>query len=328
MDIHTFDPKRHSWGKLSPREDPTDWHPLEDHCVDVALCARALLEVPILRARLARLGGVEDLDAVQREGTLHFTTAGEGSLEAGRYDVPYQSVSCIVLGPGTSVTHDVLRLLARHGTGLVASGADGVRMYASMPHGPDASDRARSQVRHWADLHGARRQIALKMYEWRMGERPSTTDLNALRGIEGHRVKATYRLLARQHGVSWSGRRYDRSRPELDDPVNMAINHASTAVRGAAHVAVAITGTIPQLGFIHEQSGLAFCLNVADLYRESVVLPAAFLAVKQARGQGSDAIERAARRTTGAILQRKRIVAEMIDRIKELFDADDGGGDP
>ncbi len=156
-----------------------------------------------------------------------------------------------------------------------------------------------------------------------MGEVLSSTELGVLRGIEGHRVKETYRLLAQRFGVSWSGRRYDRSRPDQTDPVNAAINHAAVAARSAAHIAVAITGTIPQLGFIHEQSGVAFCLDVADLYRESIVLPAAFTAVKAAGARGSDELERAARRTAGEMIRRQKVIPEMIDRIKELFDADD-----
>lgn len=52
-------------------------------------------------------------------GTLRFRTAG-GVLPAGDYAVPFQMVSCILAGPGTSVTHDALRVLARHGTGFVA----------------------------------------------------------------------------------------------------------------------------------------------------------------------------------------------------------------
>ncbi len=58
------------WGKLHPAggEAPyTDWHPLEDHCADVAACAVALLELPLLRRRLARLGGLDDLTEVQVE---------------------------------------------------------------------------------------------------------------------------------------------------------------------------------------------------------------------------------------------------------------------
>lgn len=55
------------WGKLSPRENPVCWHPLEDHCIDVAQCALAMLEVPGIRSRMARLAGVDDLSIVHRE---------------------------------------------------------------------------------------------------------------------------------------------------------------------------------------------------------------------------------------------------------------------
>jgi CRISPR-associated endonuclease/helicase Cas3 len=56
------------WGKFqqeTPEEEP-QWHPLADHCQDVAACFLALLEVPLLRRRLARLGGLDDLHPVQR----------------------------------------------------------------------------------------------------------------------------------------------------------------------------------------------------------------------------------------------------------------------
>ena len=49
-------------------------------------------------------------------GTLRFATAGYEGLAAGEYDIPYQNVSCVMLGPGCSMTHDVMRLCARHGT--------------------------------------------------------------------------------------------------------------------------------------------------------------------------------------------------------------------
>lgn len=54
------------WGKLSLRDDVVEaWHSLEDHCADVAACAEALLQRTLLRQRLARLGGLDDLDEVQ-----------------------------------------------------------------------------------------------------------------------------------------------------------------------------------------------------------------------------------------------------------------------
>lgn len=258
-------------------------------------------------------------------GTLRFGTVGSSDLGAGDYGIPFQTVSVIFLEPGSSVTHDALRLLARHGTGLVVSGEDGVRFYASMPFGQDDSALARQQVRLWAD-EPQRVQVARRMYGWRLGELLPSTDINVLRGVEGARVKTLYRSLAQQFGINWAGRRYDRDDPKATDRVNQALNHGSAAVRAAAMIAVAATATIPQLGFIHEDSRNAFCLDIADLYRESVCLPAAFAAVRRFEADPSQPLERHARRIAGAALREKQVIPLMIDRIKALFGRDDVEG--
>lgn len=254
------------------------------------------------------------------DGTLRFTTVGSDDLAAGDYGIPFQTVSIIFLEPGSTVSHDALRLLARHGTGLVATGEEGVRFYASMPFGQDDSALARQQVRVWADKN-QRLLVARRMYAWRLGEVLPSADLNVLRGIEGARVKTLYRSLAKQFGLNWAGRRYDRDDPEAADRVNQALNHASAAIRAAAMIAVAATSTVPQLGFIHEDSSNAFCLDIADLYRESVCLPAAFRAVKQFEEKSSEPLERHARRSAGRALREHQVIPSMIDRIKSLFDA-------
>ncbi len=255
------------------------------------------------------------------DGTLHFVTAGTTDLPAGAYDIPYQTVSGIVLQPGSAVTHDALRLLARHGTALVAAGDDGVRMYASMPFGPDDSALARRQAAWWADP-GLRLAIVRRMYAWRLGEVLPQSDIDTLRGIEGARMKVTYKRLAERFGIAWHGRRYDRQNPDGDDHANQAINHASTAVVAAAQIATALVGAIPQLGFIHEDSGVAFCLDIADLFRDSVTLPVAFAAVKACNGQPKPDIERAVRALCGKEFRRQQLVATMIDRIKMALRAD------
>jgi CRISPR-associated protein Cas1 len=262
------------------------------------------------------------------DGTLRFITAAGGRLMPGDYAIPFQMVTALLLEPGTTVSHDAMRLLARHGTGLVAIGDDGTRFYASMPFGPDRSARARRQAAAWADAAGERRRIARRMYAWRFGDVLPDEELDVLRGIEGARMRETYRSLAEQYGVRWSGRRYDRNDPGSNDPVNQAINHAASAVEGAAMIAVAVTGTIPQLGFIHEDSGASFALDVADLFRSAVTLPAAFAGVRECADDLRRPLERAVRQRAGKLIVEKAVVPSMIDRIKEMFDADDGGRDP
>jgi len=259
-----------------------------------------------------------------QDGNLTFATVGTETLKEGVYQIPFQTVSNILLAPGCTISHDALRLLARHGTGLLVVGANGVRFYAAtMPFGPDRSRLARNQVLLWAD-EDQRINTARRMYYLRLGEILPHTTLDALRGAEGKRMKAVYQLLAKQYGVSWEGRRYDRVNPNADDTINTAINHASSAVRAAAMIAVSATATIPQLGFIHESAGVAFALDIADLYRASLTLPTAFAAAKQAQKSGSEDIERLTRRMIGEALRRGKVISTMIDNIKELLDVDDG----
>ncbi len=267
------------------------------------------------------------------DGTLHFVTTGwPGGLAPGDYGIPFQMVSCVLLGPGGSVTHDALRLLARNGTGLVCVGEDGTRHYASMPFGPDNSKIARAQVRAWSDPE-QRIAIARRMYAWRLGEILPASDIAVLRGIEGARMKELYAGLARRIGINWRGRRYDRSNPAAADLPNQALNHAATAVQAAAAVAVATVGAIPQIGFIHEESGSSFCLDMADLCRGTVTVPAAFQAAREVEAGRGGEIERVTRRTTAKMLRDQKVIPDLIDRIKALFlvytDPDggaDGGG--
>ena len=196
-----------------------------------------------------------------RDGTLAFVqkeTTTADALSTGDYAIPLQGVSMILLGPGSTVSHDALRLLAHARTALAAVGEDGVRLYTAPPLIPDRSGLARAQARQWAD-ENLRLNVARRMYAWRLGKVLPHRSLDVLRGIEGARMKESYRLIAQQIGVEWRGRRYDRARPHAGDLPNQALNHASSAVEGAAAIAVSATGTIPQLGFIHEDPGSRSC---------------------------------------------------------------------
>lgn len=260
------------------------------------------------------------------DGCLRFRCAGGGSLPAGDYTIPHQSISLVLLGPGSMVSHDALRLLARHGAGLAAVGADGVRCYTAPPLLPDSSALARRQTTLWADEKRGRVLVARRMYAIRLGEVLPHRDIAVLRGIEGSRVKEIYRLTAEKFGIAWYGRHYDRADPMAADLPNQAINHAASAVEGAAAIAVTATATIPQLGFVHEDSGQSFVLDVADLFRDAVTIPEAFRAVSLMKKRPDQGLERLARRLVGETLRRDGVIAAMIDRIKMLFEPEPEAG--
>jgi CRISPR-associated protein Cas1 len=257
-------------------------------------------------------------------GTLHFTAAQSTELDAGDYAIPYQGVSIILLGPGSTVSHDVLRLVARHGTLLAAVGEGGVKFYTAPPMGQGRSDVARQHARLWAD-ETARLDVARRMYALRFGRVLPHRDITVLRGIEGGRMKKTYQLLANEYGIPWKGRRYNRQSPDGADIPNQAINHAATFVEAAADVAVAAVGALPPLGFIHEDSSNAFTLDIADLYRAEFTLPLAFGVAKQALEDPELLLERALRREAASQFRKQKLISKMIDRIKELLHVDDRG---
>jgi CRISPR-associated protein Cas1 len=161
------------------------------------------------------------------------------------------------------------------------------------------------------------------MYAWRLGEVVPAADVSVLRGLEGARAREMYRRIASEHDIEWKCRRYDRQRPAAADLPNQAINHAASAVEGAAMIAVASTGTLPQLGFIHENSGISFALDIADLYRDAVTLPVAFSAVRSVKQNPGKALEGTVRRLAGKELRRQKVIPDMISRIKQLFEKND-----
>lgn len=85
-----------------------------------------------------------------RDGTLAFEQARRTEADArdpGNYAIPLQGISMILLGPGSTVSHDALRLLAHARTARAAVGEDGVRLYTAPPVIPDRSGLARLQAR-------------------------------------------------------------------------------------------------------------------------------------------------------------------------------------
>lgn len=262
---------------------------------------------------------------VARDGTLSFTQGAptpSDALSEGEYGIPLQGLSIILLGPGSTVSHDALRLLAHARTALVAVGENGVRMYTAPPIIPDRSGLARLQARIWAD-EDLRLMTARRMYAQRLGEVLPHRDLNVLRGIEGARMKQTYAIWAERIGIDWQGRRYDRSDPMGADLPNQALNHAASAVEAAAAIAVCATATIPQLGFIHEDPGQSFVLDVADLFRDQLTIPCAFRAARRVTDHPSENIERVTRRLTGTTIASEKVIPGMIERIKALIEGRD-----
>lgn len=192
--------------------------------------------------------------------------------------IPTAALTCLLLGPGVSITTPALTTLARHGTSVVCTGAGGVRTYAGIL--PDSLTTAwlEKQVTAWAD-EAKRLDVARRMYEMRFGEDadlPESVTLQQLRGLEGQRMKFLYRSLAQRHGIGRFRRNYQPDQWHAQDPVNLALSAANTSLYGIVHAALLALGCSPALGFVHAGTQHAFVYDVADLYKAETTLPLAF----------------------------------------------------
>ena len=233
-----------------------------------------------------------------------------------RLRIPTAALSCLLLGPGTSITAPALTTLARHGTTVVCTGSAAVRTYAGIVAPGQSSRWLEAQAGAWADEQ-ARLAVATRMYQMRFGGTvPATTNLAQLRGLEGQRMKALYRLLATQHRLPRFKRSYDPRDWEGQDPVNLALSAANTCLYGIVHAAIIALGCSPGLGFVHTGTTHSFVYDVADLYKAELTLPVAFSL------HSSDDPEGDARRAFRSKLRLYRLMPRIVRDIQNLLEPD------
>lgn len=239
-----------------------------------------------------------------------------------RTQIPVGSVSCLMLEPGIRVSHAAVALASRVGCLLVWVGEAGVRLYAAGQPGGARSDRLLYQAKLALDEVG-RLKVVRKMYELRFREPfPERRSVEQLRGIEGARVRETYKLLAHKYGVVWKGRDYDPGNWNSADPVNRCLSAATACLYGITEAAVLAAGYAPALGFIHTGKPLSFVYDIADIVKFDSVVPAAF---RVAAANPPD-IERAVRRACRDSFRETRLLEKLIPLIEEVLEA--GGMKP
>jgi len=234
-----------------------------------------------------------------------------------RTHIPVGSVACIMLEPGTRVSHRAAALAARVGTLLVWVGEAGVRLYSSGQPGGARSDRLLYQAKLALDEQ-ARLKVVRKMYELRFGERPpERRSVEQLRGIEGARVKKTYQLLARKYGVKWKGRNYDPTEWDTSDLPNLCLSAATACLYGVTEAAVLAAGYAPAVGFIHTGKPLSFVYDIADIFKFDTVVPLAF----HMAAQKPQSPERQVRLACRDLFRREKILGKIIPMIEEILGA-------
>lgn len=238
-----------------------------------------------------------------------------------RVQIPVGSVACIMLEPGTRVSHAAVVLAAKAGCLLVWVGEAGVRLYSSGHPGGSRSDRLLYQAMLALDS-SARLNIVRKMFEFRFKkEIQSNFSINQLRGMEGVRVREQYEILAKEAGVEWHGRRYDPKNWRSSDLPNRCLSSATACLYGVTEAAILVAGYSPAIGFLHTGKPLSFVYDIADLFKFETVVPAAFMVA----AESPEHPEQEVRRTCRDMFRRQRILDRIIPTIQDVLDA--GGRD-
>lgn len=234
-----------------------------------------------------------------------------------RTHIPVGGVACIMLEPGTRVSHAAVTLAARVGCLIVWIGDGGVRLYASGQPGGARADRLLYQAKLALD-DDARLKVVRKMYALRFKETPpERRSVEQLRGIEGVRVRKMYELLAKQYGVSWKSRSYDYTEWESGDASNRCLSSATACLYGICEAAILAAGYAPAVGFIHTGKPQSFVYDIADVFKFETVVPVAFrIAAKKPLNP-----EREVRLACRDAFRQSRLLNRIIPTIEEILAA-------
>ena len=190
--------------------------------------------------------------------------------------LPIATLNCLLLGPGTSVTHEAIKVMAAANCMVCWTGEDTMLFYA-VGQTPTADTRNFRRQMALAANENKAVEVARRMFARRFpaAELAGKT-LKEMIGMEGYRVRDLYAQKAEQYQVGWKGREFVPGKFEVSDLTNQVLTAANAALYGILAAAVHGLGYSPHSGFIHSGSPLPFVYDLADLYKEHLCIDLAF----------------------------------------------------
>jgi CRISPR-associated protein Cas1 len=190
--------------------------------------------------------------------------------------LPIAMLNCILLGPGTTVTHEAIKVMAAANCNVCWVGEDSLMFFASGQTPTSDTRNFRHQMMLAADsdksLVVARRMFARRFPDVDLKDK----SLKYMMGLEGLRVRKLYEQKAQNYKVGWKGRQFVPGKFEMSDTTNRIMTAANAALYSIISSAIHSMGYSPHIGFIHSGSPLPFVYDLADLYKEVLTIDLAF----------------------------------------------------
>jgi len=234
---------------------------------------------------------------------------------AGHTPLPIGQLSLIMLGPGTKVTHEAVKALARNNCLLAWVGEKGIRLYSHSTGGTFSAKRLLVQAR-LASNDEQRLAVVYRMYQKRFpGTNLADKTLQQVRGMEGLRVRQAYENAAKEFDIPWKGRTYSQENWETASDTNRALSSANACLYGVCHAAIVSAGYSAAIGFVHTGKMLSFVYDVADFYKCEITVPLAFRAASKPKTR----LESLVRRECQQAFHDARLLERIIPDINEVL---------
>ncbi|MDD3596509.1 type I-F CRISPR-associated endonuclease Cas1f [Sulfuricurvum sp.] len=268
----------------------------------------------ILHSKRANIYYLEKCRVMQKDGRVLYLS--EASKEHQYWNIPIANTTCLLLGTGTSITQAAMRMLAQAGVlvGFCGSGATPLLMANEIEWlTPQSEYRSTEYIqgwmRFWFDDHkrleAAKRfqverinfleKVWAKDRELRFEGFDSSNEeikkmlhnardtigiapsVGKLLQIEADLTKRLYKHAAKATGVSGFVREHNSA-----DLANDFLNHGNYLAYGLAATTLWVLGIPHGFAVMHGKTRRgALVFDVADLIKDALVLPWAFIAAKE-----------------------------------------------
>lgn len=269
----------------------------------------------ILHSKRANIYYIEKARLMVKDGRVVFLT--EMKNEFQYWNIPIANTTVILLGTGTSITQAAVRMIASAGVLLGFSGSGGTPLFAGNEIEwvtPQSEYRPTEYLQGWVSfwfdddkrlkvakafqeyrieflteiwhkdkylqnagfyMDDAEIEDALTRYSQQVVQAPT---VNELLRLEAQMTKRLFKYAAQKTGLSG----FTRNRDEPMDAVNTFLNHGNYLAYGLTATCLWVLGIPHGFAVMHGKTRRgALVFDVADLVKDAIVLPLAFIAAKE-----------------------------------------------
>lgn len=180
--------------------------------------------------------------------------------------------TCLLLGSGTSITRDAVKLFSEQNTTILWCGKRGLSMYSVGLNANSSMSNAKIQIER---TMSHRISLWKKLLFARNISYRDTSNVKELLLIEASFMKKQYETLAKSFGLVWNGRIPQTSKMDPDDTLNYAITICNMALYGVAVACICGMGYLPQFGIIHGSGATPLAYDIADVVKTYTSIPIA-----------------------------------------------------